>query len=67
MKFTKSRIISAIQLLNRSARREWLEMFATPALRDYLDHLEVTLEPRGRASIWIRPGETPAVVTRSPS
>ena len=64
---TKTRIISAIQQLNRSARREWLDAFAAPALRLYLDHLEITLEPRNRESTWIRTGETPAVVTRHPS
>ena len=62
---SKAQIIDAIQQLNRSARRDWLDMFARPALRRYLDHLELTLEPRG--SVWVRPGETPAVVTRNPS
>ena len=60
-------IINAIQELNRSARRDWLDAFAIPALRRYLDHLEVTLEPRGRGSVWVRSGETPAIVTRTPS
>ncbi len=64
--FNRVHIISAIQQLNRSATREWLEMFATTALRQYLDHLEVTLEPRGSGSRWVRAGETPAVVTRDP-
>ena len=64
---TKARIIDAIQQLNRSARREWLDMFATTALCRYLDHLEITLEPRGRDSTWIRPAETPAVITRASS
>ncbi len=62
---SKSQIIDAIQQLNRSARRDWLDTFALPALRRYLDHLEVTLEPRG--SVWVRPGETRAVITRTPS
>ncbi len=62
---SKAQIIDAIQQLNRSARRDWLDMFALPALRRYLDHLEVTLEPRG--SVWVRPDETPAVITRNPS
>ncbi len=64
---TKARIIDAILHLNRSARRPWLEAFAAPALRQYLDHLEITLEPRDRESVWIRTGDTPAVVTRRPS
>lgn len=63
---SKTRIIDAILQLNRSAKAEWLDDFATPALRRYLDHLQVTIEPRGRASVWIRLDETPAVVTRTP-
>ena len=63
---TKAWIIDAIQQLNRSARREWLDMFATTALCRYLDHLEITLEPRGRGSTWIRPAENRAVITRTP-
>ncbi len=64
---SKTGIISAILQLNRSAQPFWLSKFATPALRRYLDHLEVTLEPRGRESVWIRLAETPAVVTRIPT
>ena len=62
----KTRIISAILQLNRSATADWLNKFATPALRHYLDHLQMTIEPRGRASVWIRSGDTAAVVTRTP-
>ncbi len=64
--FNKSGIINAIMQLNSSATADWLNKFATPALRQYLDHLQVTIEPRGRASVWIRLDETPAVVTRTP-
>ncbi len=63
---SKTGLINSILQLNRSARPDWLEKFAVDPLRQYLDHLEVTLGPRGRASVWTRSGETPAVVTRSP-
>ena len=63
---SKTRVISAILQLNTSARPDWLNKFAVGALRRYLDHLEVTIEPRGRASVWTRSRETPAVVTRTP-
>jgi len=63
---TKTRIINAILQLNRSAKADWLNKFATDALRRYLDHLQMTIEPRGRTSVWRRSGETPAVVTRVP-
>ena len=63
---SKTRVINAIVQLNRSAPPDWLNKFAVAALQRYLDHLEVTIEPRGRASVWTRSGETPAVVTRTP-
>ncbi len=63
----KHQIIDAIQQVNRSARHDFLQMFGTSALRRYLDRLDLTLEPRGRGSFWIRQGETPAIVTRQPT
>ena len=62
----KEQIIQAIQQINRSARKEWLSLFDASALQRYLDHLEQTLEPRGGHSIWVRPSENRAVVTRQP-
>jgi hypothetical protein len=64
---SKDQIIAAIQQINRSARAEWLRLFDAQALQRYLDHLEQTLEPRGGHSIWVRPSETRAVVTREPA
>jgi len=63
---SKTRVINAIMQLNRSAPPDWLNKFAAPALRKYLDHLEVAIEPRGRASVWTRSPKTPAIVTRNP-
>ncbi len=63
---SKTRVINAIMQLNRSAPPDWLNKFAAPALRKYLDHLEVAIEPRGRASVWTRSPEAPAIVTRNP-
>jgi len=63
---TKVQIIRAIQELNHSAHQDWLGLFDTVALRKYLDHLQITLEPRGGRSVWTRPGDTRAVVTRHP-
>ena len=61
---SKSQVISHIQQINRSAPTEWLSRFDEAALTKYLDHLQKTLEPRGRDSTWIRQGDTPAVVSR---
>ena len=63
----KNQIIEGIQQINRSARQEWLSLFDASALHRYLDHLQRTLEPRGGHSVWVRPNETTAVVTREPT
>jgi hypothetical protein len=64
---SKGQIIEGIQLINRSARRDWLSAFDRGTLLQYLEHLQRTLEPRGAHSAWVRCGETPAVVTRRPA
>ena len=64
MMMTKSQLINAIQQINPSARADFLRVFEQPALIAYLDHLQLTLEPRGRSSSWIRRGDTRAVVAR---
>jgi hypothetical protein len=64
---TKNQIISAIQQVNRTVSTDWLAGFDASSLMRYLDHLQMTLEPRGRESTWMRPGETRAVVTREPA
>lgn len=62
----KPKVIEAIQLINPSAKRDWLDSFRTRSLRRYLDRLELTRGPRGRDSTWVRRHETPAIVTRNP-
>ena len=61
---TKDRLIDLIRETNTSPSREWLDQFRTDQLQSYLEHLDMTLEPRGRNSRWARPGDTPAVVWR---
>ena len=61
---TKEQLIDGIQRINAAADREFLESFDWHALRRYLDHLQITLEPRGLESRWKRPGDTAAVVWR---
>jgi len=63
---SKSQIIDMIQQFNQSARRDWLDLFDAATLRRYLDHLQWSLQPRGRDSVWIREGDSPAVLTRQP-
>ena len=61
---TKDQIIESIQRINPAAERSFLQGFDWHALRRYLDHLQLTLEPRGVDSRWRRPGDTAAVVWR---
>lgn len=60
----KNQLISSIQEINLSARADWLELFDISALRNYLNNLQRTLEPRGAESGWIRLGDTPPIVGR---
>ncbi|MCA9290836.1 MAG: hypothetical protein KDA25_06895 [Phycisphaerales bacterium] len=60
----KTDLITGIQKFNRSARTDWLERFDASALGQYLDHLRLTIQPRG--SRWVRLGDTAAIVTRRP-
>lgn len=63
---SKTKLIDEIQTINPSAERDWLLVFDQNALKSYLDHLQLTLEPRGRNSVWRRTHETAAIVTRRP-
>ncbi len=48
MTIGKPQIIEAIREINPTAKRPWLERFTVGDLGRYLEHLQVTLEPRGR-------------------
>ena len=63
---SKSQLIEAIRQINQSARPDWLRLFDVSALKRYFEHLQWQLEPRGRQSIWVREGDTPAILTRQP-
>ncbi|MGI9013554.1 MAG: hypothetical protein ACR2GY_04810 [Phycisphaerales bacterium] len=61
----RNQLIESIRALNSTARPAWLRRFRTSALKSYLDHLEYAQEPRAASSVWVRQGDTPAVVTNS--
>ena len=61
---SKDFLIDSIREYNKAAHRDWLGQFDVPALRRYLDHLLHGSEPRGGDSVWSRPGDTRACVTR---
>lgn len=60
----RAQLISSILEKNPSASLEFLGRFPEPALKDYLDHLELTAEPRGLGRGWVRRTGAPAIVTR---
>ena len=57
-------MIDAIRQFNRTAPLEFLTRFDERSLKSYLDRLSLTRGPRGRRSVWVREGDTPAVVAR---
>lgn len=62
----RARLVDEIRGLNPSATPDFLGRFRPQALELYLEHLRRTRhEPRGRHAVWMRPADTPAIVTRS--
>ena len=61
---SKQQIIEAIQKHNRSAEVHFLLSFDESALKRYLERLTLVNGQRGPGSVWVRQGETPAVVAR---
>ena len=61
----RQQTIDGIIRHNASAAVGFLQRFSDQALRRYLEHLEATSQPRGRRAVWVRPGDTSAVVTRT--
>jgi len=57
-------MIDAIRRQNRSAAVAFLTAFDEQALENYLKRLTRVHGQRGRSSIWVREGKSPAVVTR---
>jgi len=52
---TREQLIDAILTINPTASVDFLMNFDTNDLRNYFERLELTREPRGRDSVWIRP------------
>lgn len=60
----REQLVAHIRGINGTADTDWLNGFNDEQLALYLEHLQQTLEPRGRASRWIRRGDTPGIVWR---
>lgn len=63
---TRDQLVERIQRVNPTATSGRLDGFDSSALRLYLSHLLAKREPRDRSNAWLRPGDTPAILTREP-
>jgi hypothetical protein len=63
-RLNREQVIDRIIQFNRSARVEFLESFDDSRLNHYLDHLIATSIPRGPDAVWVRRGETAAIMSR---
>ncbi|GJQ28150.1 MAG: hypothetical protein HBSAPP03_00340 [Phycisphaerae bacterium] len=61
----RAQLIGRILEINPSATPEFLARFTGPALAEYLDHLTLTIEPRGRGSVWVRRAGPSAIMVRA--
>jgi len=61
---SKQQIIEAIRQYNRTANQDFLTTFDAQILESYLRRLTFIQGRRGPSSIWVRQGDTSAVVTR---
>lgn len=64
-RLSREQMIDRIMTLNPSAGPEFLEEFEDRLLEGYLEHLVASAEPRGRGAVWLRRGDSPAIVWRS--
>lgn len=55
-------LVSAIMKFNDTVTREYLEQFRVESLRNYLEHLRVSAEPRRRQAGWVRLADTPGLI-----
>lgn len=61
---SKTQIIEAIRLQNRTASEELLVRCDERSLHAYLERLTTVRGHRGAGSVWVRRNDTPAVVMR---
>ena len=61
---SKHEIVDRIRQINRGADAAYLLEFSDEQLASYLQRLTLVEGHRGRASAWIRPGDTMAICTR---
>lgn len=59
----KSSLIASICEINPSASPDWLERFTAEDLREYLNHLMVSMEP-AKVARWVRRNDRSPIITR---
>jgi hypothetical protein len=59
----KATLIASICEINPSASAEWLMRFTESDLREYLNHLQLTLGPASSAR-WVRRNDRAPMITR---
>jgi hypothetical protein len=62
---SRGQLIESILELNPGASLEFLGAFGADELSQYLNHLLWLQQPRTRAAVWVRPGDSPAVLART--
>jgi len=60
----KYQMVETIREHNRTAPADFLMTFKEDQLKRYLRRLTDLSGHRGRSSVWVREGETPAIVAR---
>ena len=59
----KATLIASICEINPSASTEWLAKFTETDLREYLNHLQLTMEP-AMVARWVRRNDRAPMITR---
>jgi hypothetical protein len=59
MSLRRRQLMEQITAMNPSATPDFLDQFDEPALAQYLDHLALMNQPRGKQSRWVRPHGRP--------
>ncbi len=63
---SKHDMMEQIRFYNDSASSEFLATFNEQQLESYLQRLTKVRNRRGRGSVWVRQGDTSAIVRRCP-
>lgn len=63
-RLTREQVVNRIIHINPTATAHFLARFTDDSLGQYLAHLMAASGPRGAHSVWLRPGDSPAILAR---